>query len=135
MGLFSFKCAKTGVSIPVPDAGIDVNFSEVVLITPNNSKFEGEYDGYGRVDGFDIFVEVIRDLHFDKNECEDNLRSKFFENFKENEKLIKIVRKDVYEGENYEDLDYSPNCEYQGFFYPQWYIDRKFNKTSLGNRL
>ena len=129
MGLFSFECSKSNVSIPAYLGDLDKRYSKIVQVTPNNRKIKGVYDGYGRIivekkDRFDIFVEIMRDLHPELPE--DKLRDKFFENYEENLKYVKIVRQDYYKGENYEELDTSKNCEYQGHFYPKEYIEKHY---------
>lgn len=73
MGFFSWKCAKSEISIPAyPYAGFPLPASEVVLILPDNSKIEGILDGYSQISGVDVlskistfmFGEEDRDLVF-----------------------------------------------------------------------
>lgn len=45
-------------------------------------------------------------------------------NFKLAQNLIKIVRKDHYNGESFEDLKVSESCEFQGYFYDQEVADK-----------
>lgn len=64
MGFFSYKCAKSNVSIPAfPHASLPLEASKVVMVTPKNRKIMGVYDGYGRIDGHDIFEEIVFDLY------------------------------------------------------------------------
>lgn len=58
MGFFSFKCSKSNLSIPAyPDAGLPVAASHVVLVTPQNERIEGIYNGYGRVGDVDVYAK------------------------------------------------------------------------------
>ncbi len=52
MGFFSWKCSKTGVSIPHDYRG------EVILITPKGS-YRGIYDGYGRLRNLDGEINIM----------------------------------------------------------------------------
>lgn len=125
MGFFSWKCAKSGISIPsVFNEEIPNKYSKVILVTPKNRKIKGIYDGYGRINNRDIFEEIMKDLIEDKEVK--RIRDKFFKNYEENMKYIKIVRQDYYNGEDYSDLTTSKDCEYQGWFYPESYIEKYF---------
>jgi len=130
MGLFSYECSKSEVSIPAySQVDVDKKYSEVVLVTPNNRKIKGVYDGYGHIideksdEEYDIFEEIIRDKY---PETEKDLRDLFFENFNENSKLVKLVRKDQYNKETFNELKTSNDCQYQGFFYSDEYIENNF---------
>lgn len=68
MGFFSYKCAKSDISIPAyPDANLPIEASKVVLITPKNRKIFGVYDGYGNIDGNDLYAEIALDLYGKKD--------------------------------------------------------------------
>ena len=59
MGFFSYKCAKSKISIPAcPYALYPVVLSDVVLVLPDNTKIEGIYDGYGRISNVCIFDKL-----------------------------------------------------------------------------
>jgi hypothetical protein len=61
MGFFSFKCAKSKLSIPAfPYAKLPEQASHVVLVLPDNKKVKGIYDGYGKIDGIDLYDEMAR---------------------------------------------------------------------------
>ncbi|MFW6029074.1 MAG: hypothetical protein ACOCRO_02340 [Halanaerobiales bacterium] len=127
MGFFSYKCSVSEESIPAYGFfEIADKYSEVVLVTPNNRKIFGYYDGYGRVvnkEGeFDIFEEVVRDLY--PETPEDDLRNKYFDG--NHDKYIKIVRQDHYDGEDFVQLATSEDCEHQGYFYDDKYIEKHF---------
>ena len=48
MGYFSKCCAKTHLPVVVESLGIP-HLNNVVALLPDGRKFEGSYDGYGRV--------------------------------------------------------------------------------------
>ena len=59
MGFYSWLCAKSKESIPAfPHAGRQIWHSEVVQVLPDNSKVEGIYDGYGNIDGVDVYDSI-----------------------------------------------------------------------------
>ena len=59
MGFSSWLCSKTEKSIPAfPHAGRPVEESTVVLVLPDDSTVIGIYDGYGSVDGTDVYEAV-----------------------------------------------------------------------------
>lgn len=136
MGFFSFEGSKSKVSIPAYGYnGTHKKYSEVVLITPDDRKIEGVYDGYGHIideendKEYDIFDEIMWDLLLLRGndpESKDELRKLFFEDYDENIKLVKIVRQDYYDGEWYDQLETSEGCEYQGYFYPEGYVEKHF---------
>jgi hypothetical protein len=168
MGFHSYKCAKSNISIPAyPHAGLPEAASHVILVTPDNEKFVGIYDGYGQVGTAEIYAKIA--LHLfgkeDRNLIWDGkievykgkkliakinkkmwdeplniidiiegdtksldiigktmnelrlLDYKLESTFNKAEKLIKIVRFDHYNGENFEDLPVSKNDPTQGYFY------------------
>lgn len=68
MGFFSFKCAKSKNPIPAyPYAKLPIEASQVVMVTPDNEKIKGVYDGYGRIDGVDIYDKIAGHLFGKEN--------------------------------------------------------------------
>ena len=122
MGFFSWKCAKSGVSIPNHYNEFDDKYSEVVLVTADNRKIKGSYDGYGRVNGKEIFTEVARALEGTEGLSDEELRRLYFQN----QSPVKIVMQHHYDGEDYADLDISEDCPYQGWFYDEEYVKEHF---------
>jgi len=57
MGFFSWDCMGCGHSIKAPYnlAAKNKWQNDVVVIKPEGDKFEGKYDGYGRIDDEDVF--------------------------------------------------------------------------------
>lgn len=56
MGFFSWLDSKDESSIPAyPYAGREKKESEVVLVLPDDSTVAGVYDGYGNIDGKDVY--------------------------------------------------------------------------------
>ena len=57
MGFFSWKCAKSEKPV-MADMGVHNtpwNYaSDVVVLFKNGDRISGRYDGYGRVDGFEL---------------------------------------------------------------------------------
>lgn len=98
MGFFSKTCAKTYLPICAPERC--ERLSKVVVLYPDGTKLEGEYDGYGRVDGVDILKDG-----YDHDKWND----------------IKFVWQEKYDGESYQDLGKSHDELAQGYF-----MDRAF---------
>ena len=98
MGFFSKTCAKTHVPICAPERC--ERLCKVVVLYPDGRKLEGDYDGYGRVDGVDI-LEDCSSKEWDK---------------------IKFVWQEKYQGEKYEDLGKSYDELAQGYFMHQDFI-------------
>ena len=57
MGYFSWLSSDTNESIVVGDT--------ITMIFPDNTRFTGEYDGYGRIGDRDIFFELARYMGYD----------------------------------------------------------------------
>lgn len=57
MGYFSWLTSDTNESIVVGDI--------VTMIFPDNTRFTGDYDGYGRIGGRDVFYELARYMGHD----------------------------------------------------------------------
>lgn len=122
MGFHSWKTSDTGDSIS--NRYSPLGALPVYLITPDNEKiFEPYYEGYGEFDGHDAYALLAKwncpelcngDQDHDR---QIGLHLKFDEPEK-----IKFPLKFARNGElNYEDLEPSDRCEYQGFFYPPGY--------------
>ena len=69
MGFFSWRCAKSNkpVMAEVAVRGTPWEFaSNVVVLFNNGDRISGTYDGYGRVDGFELIdypEEEMRTRH------------------------------------------------------------------------
>ena len=113
MGFFSWKCAKSGVSV-ASRYNSDVWDSECYVVTPNGIIYEEAYEGYGDFGGFDIFellgegdrIVGIEKYH-DKNR-RDELPF-----------VPKIVIAAYYKGESYDELEESEMCPDQGYFFDE----------------
>lgn len=116
MGYFSWKCAKSGKSIPAyPNAKRDIRESTVFLILPDNTRVSGVYDGFGcinhgiqSVDIYDALAPFVIGPGATSNDVT---------NYSVFQKYIKIVRADMYSGEKFDELPISERCDRQGFFY------------------
>lgn len=114
MGFSSFNCAKSGISIPAFEhAGLPDEASHVVMVTPNNRKINGWYDGYMNI------IDEDGKKHFIYDEIKKDIGEKEFKALSDSElfNLIKIVRHDFYSNENFDELSTSPPDDYQGYFY------------------
>jgi hypothetical protein len=94
MGYFSKTCAKTHLPVVVDALGIP-RLNLVVALMPDGRKFEGSYDGYGRVGGENV-------LEYDDGKW---MWPK-----------VKFVLRDHYNGETYDELGKSGDEKAQGFF-------------------
>lgn len=128
MGFSSWLSAKSGVSIPAyPYSKRHKILSHVVLILPDDSTVTGYYDGYGMIhpeENFTAYVdEENRDKFYeDQDKAVDiwEVVKPFMRNpedWKEYQKLIKLVRVSEYKGEKFNDLPPSKMCPWQGYFY------------------
>jgi hypothetical protein len=113
MGFYSYKCAKTKISIPSVHAGLPKAASRVVVIKPDSSLIIGTYDGYGNVlldDGtVDEYLREclkLAEKQFPSESC-----------VKNHYKFFRMVREDVYNNEKFEDLKPNKDCPEQGYFY------------------
>lgn len=112
MGMFSWKCAVSGISVANVNVGLNSEQSKCYLVTPEKTYYEPAYQGYGVFGGFDVY-ELLGDGDRNKGI---KLDSKDRGNFK-----IKVVLKKFYTGQNYDELKISNSCEYQGSSYPRNY--------------
>ena len=94
MGYFSKTCAKTHLPVVVDSLGIP-RLNLVVALMPDGRKFEGSYDGYGRVGGQNV-------LEYDDGKW---VWPK-----------VKFVLRDHYNGETYDELGNSGDEKAQGYF-------------------
>lgn len=126
MGFFSFQTADTGESIPNVYSGKPM--LHVKMICPNGDEFnEDGYDGYGRFGGKDYYAAIAEANGLAVGEDEESQRlAAIGAVFKDNpsgktDKFItpRIVMADFKGGwEAAKLLPQNPDCEYQGFFYP-----------------
>ena len=94
MGFFSWQCAKSNkpVMAEVAVQGTPFAFaSDVVVMFKNGDRISGTYDGYGRVDGFEL-VDIP-------------------------EERWRMVIKDYYNNETFDELPKNKHDVGQGFFY------------------
>ena len=124
MGFSSFTSAFSGKSIPVN--------SPVVIILPDNSMKAGNYDGYGRVmcgnEVLSVYnlIAQLNGFASDNSEAERNKGIDLFFQvpFLVEDSIckypLKMVRTIECVGNNleYDELNPSQSCKYQGWFYP-----------------
>jgi len=119
MGFFSYKCAKSKVSIPAyPWAGFPKEFSEVVQVLPDDTTISGAYNGYGRIGKRDT-GKALAPFVTGKPKAR---REEIFstpDGFNKMESMTKIVLKSEYKGEMYKDLEVSEHDQTQGYFYDE----------------
>lgn len=112
MGLFSFKCALSGIEIAGPACDVAPGWmSDVVAFRADGTPVQGQYDGYGRlttVDGdeFNFFGDVST-----ADEAEEALKG------------TKVVLSRFYKGQKAEDLPFSEYGEWQGWYIPLSFIE------------
>ena len=94
MGYFSKTCAKTHLPVVVQALGIP-HLNNVVALMPDGRKFEGSYDGYGRVGGQNVMEYDDGKFMWPK---------------------VKFVLRNYYDGETYEQLGNSGDEKAQGYF-------------------
>ena len=109
MGFFSKTCAKT--YLPICSSFKNKRLSQVVVLYPDGKKLEGEYDGYGRVDGVQL-LEDCSSEEWDK---------------------LKFVWQESYEGETYKDLGKSHDELAQGYFMDIAFIRLCLTKKKFKN--
>lgn len=104
MGFFSWQCAKTKKpvmsSYAVGNGPFDFS-SKVVVLFKNGDRLSGTYDGYGRVDGFEI-VDYP-------------------------EERWRMVIQKYYNGETFDDLPQNNHEPNQGFFWDDEDLAEIFN--------
>jgi len=110
MGFFSWQCAKSNkpVMAEVAVKGSPWQFaSEVVVLFKNGDRITGTYDGYGRVDGFEM-VDYPEDRW-------------------------RMVIKDFYDGETFDQLSQNKYDRGQGFFYSDEELTEEFGVKNASN--
>ena len=103
MGFFSWKCAKSDkpVMAEVAVQGTPWSFaSKVIVLFNNGDRISGTYDGYGRVNGFEIVDRP--------------------------EESWRMVIEDYYNGESFNDLPKNKYDQAQGFFYDDADLEQEF---------
>ncbi|MBU7315970.1 hypothetical protein [Paenibacillus oleatilyticus] len=108
MGMFSWTCAVSGKSLANIHSGMPPKQSKCYLVTPTETIYEDAYDGYGIFGGKDVY-ELLGNGDRNKGISEHFSGKGKFD--------IKIVLKENYCGQTYEELPQSGDCEYQGYFY------------------
>ena len=103
MGFFSWQCAKSNkpVMAKVAVQGTPWAFaSDVIVLFNNGDRLSGTYDGYGRVDNFEL-------LDY-------------------SEERWRMVIKHFYQGETFEQLPRNKHDQGQGFFYSDEELEKEF---------
>ena len=105
MGFFSWQCAKSKKPVMSSYAvgGTPFEFaSKVVVLFRNGDKISGTYDGYGRVDGWELLDAQEQDW--------------------------RMVIKKYYDGETFNQLEVNGYDAGQGFFYSDEELEEIFNE-------
>lgn len=107
MGFFSWRCAKSDkpVMAEVAVQGTPWAFaSEVVVLFKNGDRISGTYDGYGRVDGYELFDQP--------------------------EERWRMIIKQYYSNETFADFPKQNSWDRgQGFFYNDEDLEEEFGAT------
>lgn len=104
MGFFSWQCAKTNKPVMSEYAVGNSPYefaSKVVVLFRNGNRLSGTYDGYGRVDGFEI-------VDYDEREW-------------------RMVIQDYYDNETFDQLPINKHDRGQGYFYSDDELEEIFN--------
>lgn len=105
MGFFSWRCAKSDKPV-MADMGVHNTpwhfASDVVVLFKNGDRISGRYDGYGRVDGFELV-----DL---------------------DESRWRMVIRRYYNEETFDQLPQNKHDPGQGWFYDDADLDEFFNE-------
>ncbi len=109
MGFFSWKCAKCKKSVSNKYSA-KPELSACYLVTPYTTFYETSYEGYGVFGGVDVY-SLLGDGDRDKGvELE-------FNNSANMPFQIKLVHKQCFNDDKYEELCKSNNDPDQGYFY------------------
>lgn len=103
MGFFSWQCAKSNKPVMAEPAvvGSPWQFScDVVVLFKNGDRISGTYDGYGRVDNFELVDHP--------------------------EERWRMVIKDYYSGETFDQLAQNKYDQGQGYFYSDEELEEFF---------
>lgn len=109
MGYFSKCCAKTYLPVIVPSRDIP-RLNNVVALLPDGTRVQGSYDGYGRIDGVDIYRDWDHWLK------------------------VKFVLAEYYTGEAYEELGPSGDEMAQGHFMSDRFLHHCLRNGPFKNR-
>jgi hypothetical protein len=112
MGFFSKCCAKTNLPVVVDALGIP-HLNNVVALMPDGRKFEGSYDGYGRVGGQNVLEYDDGNFVWPK---------------------VKFVLRDYYNGETYKELGKSNDEMAQGYFMDKAFLHYCIKNGPFKNR-
>jgi hypothetical protein len=107
MGVFSWKCAKSGVEITNCMIDTPEWTQNIVWLRPDEEPVMGSYDGYGRIHTDDGTVDFFEEWQEDHAWGEEPT----------------LVLSRFYRGEKYTDLPPSAYGEWQGHFLPTNYED------------
>jgi hypothetical protein len=103
MGFFSWRCAKSDKPVMAEVAVRNTPWafaSRVVVLFKNGDRVSGTYDGYGRVDGFELIDHP--------------------------EERWRMVIDQFYDGETFEQLSQNKYDQGQGFFYNDEDLEEEF---------
>lgn len=103
MGFFSWRCAKSEKPVMAEVAVRNTAWafaSKVIVLFKNGDRISGTYDGYGRVDGFELVDHP--------------------------EERWRMVIEDYYKGETFEELKINKYDRGQGFFYSDEELEEEF---------
>jgi hypothetical protein len=103
MGFFSWRCAKSDkpVMAEVAVRGSPWEFaSKVIVLFKDGDRISGTYDGYGRVDGFELIDY--------------------------SEERWRMVIEKYYNNESFEELPQNKYDQGQGFFYSDEDLEEEF---------
>jgi hypothetical protein len=103
MGFFSYTCAKTNLPV-LASTSWPEKYSRVVVLDDEGNKFSGSYDGYGNV-----ITRAGAEIELDDNSILSG--------------QTKLVLKEFYNGETFEDLGRSNSDPGQGHFHDEKAID------------
>jgi len=109
MGFFSWKCAECNESVSNKHSS-RIDDSDCMLVTPNETYHDPEYDGYGvfgKVDVYELLGDGDREKAIETFYSDDRESLPF---------KIKIVHT-ICAGKSYDELNESENCPEQGYFY------------------
>jgi hypothetical protein len=112
MGYFSKTCAKTHMPVVVEALEIP-RLNMVVALMPDGRKFEGAYDGYGRVGGKNVLEYDDGNFMWPK---------------------VKFVLREHYNGEKYDELGKSGDELAQGYFMDKKFLHHCLLKGPFKNR-
>jgi len=103
MGFFSWRCAKSDKPVMADTAVVNTSWafaSKVVVLFKNGDRITGTYDGYGRIDEFEL-VDYP-------------------------EERWRMVIKKFYDGETFDQLSMNKYDRGQGFFYSDEELEAEF---------